>query len=61
MNTRERGATRLTALPLIEECHMPAIANPHRGRPYDVPSDDFRRLDSGTDAPAQSHEFVIAA
>jgi hypothetical protein len=27
---------------------MPAIANPHRGRPYDAPSDDFRHGDSGT-------------
>jgi hypothetical protein len=37
---------------------MPTIANPHRGRPYDVPSDDFRRADSGT-GPARSVSLRI--
>jgi hypothetical protein len=62
MKTRESGATRLTAVPLIEEFHMPIIANPHRFRPYEAPLYGLRQTNSDTGlSPSVSLRIRTAA
>src|ERR1035437_7988114 len=53
----EAQPTRLTGS-LLEECHMPTIANPQNRLPYDAPTDDGRPRDSRA---GRSHSLLVRA